>query len=199
MRWISNDFESDIDVARLQTAGFGRQIGLGTSPAALVIDVQNHMLGREREDHPYSSSCGVAGRTALVRIQTLLDEARTRKLPIIYTRFVLDGPIDMGIYGLKRAYQSSTNWCIQGTPGAEIAEDVEPQQGDLVVDKKKPSAFFGTSLLSYLVQTRIDTLIIVGGATSSFVRATVMDAMSYNLRPIVVEDCVFIDSRPPIS
>jgi maleamate amidohydrolase len=66
-----------------------------------------------------------------------------------------------------------------------------------VIIKKKPSAFFGTPLLSYLVERQIDTVVIVGGATSNCVRATVFDASSFNLRTIVPHDAVF--DRLPVS
>ena len=57
--------------------------------------------------------------------------------------------------------------------------------------KKKPSGFFGTPLLSYLVDRRIDTVIVCGGATSNCIRATVFDSSSYNFRTIVPADAVF--------
>ena len=63
--------------------------------------------------------------------------------------------------------------------------------------KKKPSGFHGTPLLGYLVDRRIDTVIIMGGATSNCVRATVFDAASWNFRAIVPQEAVF--DRIPIS
>jgi nicotinamidase-related amidase len=52
-------------------------------------------------------------------------------------------------------------------------------------------------LLGYLLDRQIDTVIIVGGATSNCIRATVFDASSYNLKTIVVQEAVF--DRIPIS
>ena len=66
-----------------------------------------------------------------------------------------------------------------------------PCSGDHVFMKKKPSAFFGTPLISYLNDRGIDTLIITGGSTSNCVRATVFDSSSYNYHTIVAEDGVF--------
>ncbi len=63
--------------------------------------------------------------------------------------------------------------------------------------KKKPSGFHGTPLLGYLVERQIDTVIIVGGATSNCIRATVFDAASYNYRAIVPQEAVF--DRIPVS
>jgi nicotinamidase-related amidase len=55
-----------------------------------------------------------------------------------------------------------------------------------VVVKKHPSAFFGTELSSTLHLLGVDTLVICGVSTSGCVRATALDAMQHNYRPMVV-------------
>lgn len=57
--------------------------------------------------------------------------------------------------------------------------------------KTKPSAFFGTPLLSFLIDLKVDTLMVCGVSTSGCVRATVIDAFSNNLRVQVIEDGCF--------
>jgi len=49
-----------------------------------------------------------------------------------------------------------------------------------------PSAFFGT----WLAQRGVQTLVVAGSVTSGCVRASVVDAMSWGFRPVVVSDCV---------
>ena len=56
--------------------------------------------------------------------------------------------------------------------------------------KTQPSAFFGTDLASWLIGRRVDTVLVAGCTTSGCVRASVVDAMSFNFRPIVVAECV---------
>ncbi|MGA9794382.1 MAG: isochorismatase family protein, partial [Rhizomicrobium sp.] len=90
-----------------------------------------------------------------------------------------------------------SDWCLEGPEGAELLPEVGPRDGDFAFVKKKPSGFFGTPLLSYLVDRAIDTVIVLGGATSNCVRATVFDSSSYNFRTIVPADAVF--DRLPIS
>jgi nicotinamidase-related amidase len=89
------------------------------------------------------------------------------------------------------------DWCLEGTEGAELLPEVGPKPGDIVFVKKKPSGFHGTPLLGYLIDRGIDTLIVLGGATSNCVQATVFDSASYNFRTIVPADAVF--DRLPIS
>lgn len=176
---------------------FGRRMGFGRHPAVLCIDCQVYMVGDRDEpqaesNRRFPSSCGHVGWAALERTAALLAAARARGVPVFYTRFTLapDGR-DAGVYALKRELLDSPHWALEGTPGAEISPLVAPAPEDIVLVKHKPSAFFGTPLLSHLVQRGVDTLLIAGGATSNCVRATVFDAASYNFRPIVVEECVF--------
>ena len=78
-----------------------------------------------------------------------------------------------------------------------MVSEIKPSAQDIVFVKKKPSGFHGTPLLGYLIERQVDTVIIVGGATSNCIRATVFDAASFNLRAIVVQEAVF--DRIPIS
>jgi len=185
----------DEDFARLARSGFGRRMGLGRRPAVLCIDAQRYMFGEDGRDDAYPSSCGPAARRALPRMQHLLDAARRRGWPVVFTRFVIDDAADMGVYGRKRAFSDSPNWCRAGTPGAEIMPELGPRDGDRVLVKKKPSAFFGTPLAAMLIDRGVDTVVVCGGSTSNCVRATVFDASSYNFRTIVVADAV-IDRVP---
>ena len=181
------------DRERLIHGRFARRAGYGLRPAVLVIDVQNYMLGpvgNELDDYP--SSCGQIGRDAAERIAPLLSAARAADAPVIYTQFELarDGS-DMGSYRHKRDLVDSESWCLAGSFGAAITAQVTPQPGDIVLVKKKPSAFIGTPLLGLLVDRKVDTVIVVGGSTSNCVRATAVDAASMNYRVVVPADCVF--------
>jgi maleamate amidohydrolase len=53
-----------------------------------------------------------------------------------------------------------------------------------------PSAFFGTTLASYLTGARCDSVIVTGASTSGCVRATTVDSFSSGFRALVPEDCV---------
>ena len=56
--------------------------------------------------------------------------------------------------------------------------------------KQAASAFFGTSLLSFLTSAGVDSLIVTGCVTSGCVRATVVDAVSWGYRTVVPAECV---------
>jgi nicotinamidase-related amidase len=61
---------------------------------------------------------------------------------------------------------------------------------DTLVIKKYASAFFGTSLAATLTAAGVDTVLVAGATTSGCVRASVVDALQYGFRPIVLSDAV---------
>jgi maleamate amidohydrolase len=177
----------------LARAGFGQRVGFGARPAVLVIDAQNYMVGPPPgSTHPYPSACGPAAERAIAATARLLEAARETGTPVVYkrNRFRRDGA-DMGVYHRKRGMPETEGWCLEGSEGARIHDTVAPRDTDFVLDKSKPSAFHGTPLLGLLVDRGVDTVLITGGSTSNCVRATAVDAASYNLRTIIVADCVF--------
>jgi len=189
---------SEADRAVLARGKFGTRMGFGRRPAVVVIDAQRYMVGEPGRDADWPSSCGEVGRAALGQIAAVVSAAQARQVPCFFTRFELarDGS-DIGAYGRKRTLLDSEHWCLADSVGAQLVPQLQPAPGDQVFVKKKPSGFHGTPLLGYLIDRRIDTVIVVGGATSNCIRATVFDASSHNFRTIVPQEAVF--DRIPIS
>jgi isochorismate hydrolase len=79
--------------------------------------------------------------------------------------------------------------------GYDFVEKVAPVEGDILLPKKHPSAFFGTPLASYLIEAGVDTLVVTGVTTSGCIRATVIDAFSYNFRAVVPHEAVYDRSQ----
>jgi maleamate amidohydrolase len=82
---------------------------------------------------------------------------------------------------------------IMGIParGYEFVAEVAPREGDVLIPKKHPSAFFGTAMCSHLIDKQVDTVIVTGCTTSGCVRGTVVDAFSLNFRVAVPYECVY--------
>ena len=81
--------------------------------------------------------------------------------------------------------------------GYQFVAEVAPEPGDLLIPKRHPSAFFGTALVSYLIDLGVDTVLLTGCTTSGCIRASAIDAFAYNFRCAVVEECVY--DRSPLS
>ena len=177
----------------MAAAGYGEQGRLGERPALLVVDMTYNFCGERREPILQSirrrrTSCGEAAWRAVPQIQVLVQAARERGMPVIFTlREARDD-------GWDRAAQSSKNRRggeDTGEDGNRIIAELAPAASDIVLRKQMPSAFFATPLIGILTQLRCDTVIVAGCTTSGCVRATVVDAFSYNLRAGVPEDAVF--------
>ncbi|MBN9110448.1 MAG: isochorismatase family protein [Pseudonocardia sp.] len=72
-----------------------------------------------------------------------------------------------------------------------FVDALAPREGEFVVAKAAPSAFFGTSVPALLQMLGVDSVIVCGESTSGCVRATAVDAASHRLRVTVPADCVY--------
>jgi nicotinamidase-related amidase len=173
-------------------------MGFGKRPALVLIELQNYERGDKEEPiaesiRRFPSSCGDAAWKAVRNIGKILEVARPKKIPTVYTKIEVDpNGIDARAEHRKSELMPmSENWMYAGTWGARMIEEVAPQPGDTVLLKKRASAFFGTPLNAWFNLLGIDTVIVGGGTTSACVRATVYDSSALGYRTIVIEDCVF--------
>ncbi len=82
-------------------------------------------------------------------------------------------------------------------PVALIHPDVRPTEGEVVVGKHRVNALFGTGLDVALTGSNIDTIILLGYATSGVVLSTTRFAADRDYRLYIVEDCC-ADSEPDV-
>lgn len=184
------------EVRRYEAAGFGRVGGIGTRPALLIIDVQYRTVGTERKPYweaikEYPTSCGDAGWHAVDHIRPLLAEFRRFDLPVLYPHVA---PKNVATDGGRLAAKVPSIMAIDER-GYAFVEEVAPRHGDVLLPKKHPSAFFGTPLVSHLIDLGADTLFVVGCTTSGCVRSSVIDAFAYNFKVVVPQECVYDRSR----
>ncbi|MGI9504128.1 MAG: isochorismatase family protein [Geminicoccaceae bacterium] len=169
------------DTAVYKKQEMGRPISLGARPALLVVDFVNGFLDPEMFG-------GGNVVEAAQNTKPVMEQFRACGSPIAYTRIVYaeDGS-DCGVWcekapRLKELTNSSAH--------SHIADFLSPEPGDIVIQKTQASAFFGTALSSILRSHFVDTLFVTGATTSGCVRASVVDALSLNFRPVVLADCV---------
>jgi nicotinamidase-related amidase len=185
--------QSEQDAYR--AAGFGKRSGLGQRPALVIIDVQYRTVGTKpmpfgEAIKEFPTSCGEIGWAAARNIARLLMFFRERKWPVIYPYVSPKESFDKG-----RLSEKVPALMTVAKNGYDFMAEIAPADGDILLPKKHPSAFFGTPLTSYLVDLGIDTLIVTGCTTSGCVRGTVVDGFAYNFRAIVPHDCVYDRSQ----
>jgi maleamate amidohydrolase len=176
-----------------EAAGYGRPVQPGRRPVLLVVDVTYGFVGRVREPvldsiRTYPNSSGEAGWDAVDVIRGLLPPVRALGRPVVYSA----GFTQLGVRGVGLWAEKHPRASLSPADAAEVPAEIAPDPGaDVLLPKTKPSLFHGTPLLELLIRAGADTLIVTGGTTSGCIRATVIDAFSYNFPVIVVEDAVF--------
>lgn len=190
-----DQFLTDRDKQVFSGAGYGARAGFGKRPVVLVIDVNVAFCGDERAPilesiKKWRNSCGEEAWQAVGHIERLLEAAREKRLPIIYStgERPTANPFARGRWTDKNPRGADD---YQLPNGDDIVAPIAPRPQDIVIEKAKPSVFFGTMLAGYLADLGADSVIACGTTTSGCVRATVVDGFSYNYRMSVVEECTF--------
>ncbi|VVO13587.1 N-carbamoylsarcosine amidohydrolase [Pseudomonas fluorescens] len=161
--------------------GFGTQIELPGPYGLLIIDLVEGFA-----DPAIFGGGNIP--EAIERTRPLLAYARDKGWPVAHSRIVFaDDGADRNVFTLKIP---SMLTLLEHEHRSAIVPSLTPIEGELVVRKTLPSAFFGTDLAAWLNFNGVRTLLVAGAVTSGCVRASVVDAMSHGFRPLVVSDCV---------
>ncbi|MBS0340389.1 MAG: isochorismatase family protein, partial [Proteobacteria bacterium] len=164
-----------------QRQGFGAGLGVQPPIGLLIVDFVNGFA-----DSGTFGGGNIPG--AIDRTVGLLATARERGWPVAHSRIVYaDDDSDANIFSTKVPGMLGLK---EHSPASAIVDVLAPVAGERVVRKNVPSAFFGTDLAPWLTQRGVRTLLVAGCVTSGCVRASVVDAMCWGFRPVVVEDCV---------
>ncbi|OZI39051.1 hydrolase [Bordetella genomosp. 1] len=193
---IWDDFLTERDKQVLAQAGYGKRGGFGKRPALFIIDVQYNFCGDKPEDileglKQYRTHCGREAWEAVAHIVPLLELARDKNIPVFYTESgrradLLDSGVQVG-----KNHRGGEKTVLADTHATQTVEPLAPRPQDIRITKQKPSCFFGTIFMSHLNFLDVDTLILVGCTSSGCLRATTVDAYSYNFKVIIPEEAAF--------
>jgi len=198
---VWDKFLTDRDKAVFAAGGFGARMGFGKRPALLIIDVNYAFCGERPEPilesiKRWPTSCGDEAWEGVKVIKPLIESAHAKGIPVIYTTNRKRADLwDNGSWSWKSTRQKERSRTEAIRDPNAIVREIAPGPKDLLIEKQKPSAFYGTPLQSYLTLLGCDSLLVSGATTSGCVRATVLDAFSANYRVSVVEDACFDRSQ----
>lgn len=171
----------DEDLANYAKGGYGRKsLDLSGTPAVVVIDMTDEFVD---PTYPNGSE---AGQECARNVASLLEITRAHDVPTVFTHnpgVETDAELGQWLETLDDYEQPPAEAC-------QITDVLDPREDEPVLASAKPSGFFGTQLESVLTHYGVDTLIVTGMTTSGCIRATVVDAFSYNYDVVVPEDCV---------
>lgn len=155
------------------------------APALLIIDMQNDFAD------PQTRLYSPRALEIVPVINELTAAARARGVPVIWIiqqhRRQL---VDFGREG-----DISPVHCVEGTRGAELIEDLEVQDSDFTVIKRRYSGFYATDLDLLLRCLNRNTVILAGIATDGCVQATALDAQGRDYYLRVVQDATATGSQ----
>lgn len=157
--------------------------------ALMIVDMQNGFLDARGSlaavGMPYEQL-----RPAIDGCMRLVDAAREVNVPVIFTRYVyLPDYSDAGLLPTELVpAMKDKNALITGSWDADVIEALTPQPGDVVIDKSRPSSFYGTRLEPVLTNLGIRSLVIAGVTTNICVETTARDAGQRDYRVHVVSD-----------
>lgn len=161
---------------------FGDRVGFGQRPALIVVDFVRAYT------EPGAPLFAPAVVDAVRATRPLLDRARARRLPVVFTRVEYSrSAAEAGVFLRKVPALAAFT---AGSPLAAIVPELAPGPDEVVLVKAYASAFFATPLASLLVAAAVDTVIVVGCSTSGCVRATAVDGLQHGFRVIVPRECV---------
>jgi isochorismate hydrolase len=138
--------------------------------AMLVIDMQHYFHGLVAP--------------ILDNVLCLIDACRTAQLKIVFTRHGVHDPQNDG--GMLTTWWDDL--IVHGSEAWQLNKELKPNSSDLVIDKKRYSAFQGTDLDDWLRKNGVEDLIISGVMTNLCCETTARDAFGYDYRVFFVAD-----------
>ena len=137
-------------------------------------------------------------RRVIEKTQSLQRAARDTGILVCYCATVFrPGYIEISDRNKTFSERKRSGQPAVSDPVQLIHPDVVPIEGEVVVGKHRVNALYGTDLDMILRANTIETLIILGYATSGVVLSTVRYAADLDYRLVVVEDCCS-DSDPEV-
>lgn len=170
--------------------------------ALLVVDMQNGFC----HDDGAINRMGLPAarlRDAIAPCARLVAAARGARVPVLFTRYVYRPDYaDGGLLVDELMPDLKTHEALRaGSWDAQVIDALAPEAGEPVIDKNRPSAFFGTDLDATLKTLGARNLVVCGVTTNCCVETTVRDASQRDIRTFVVRDAVaeYDDDRHAVA
>ncbi len=150
--------------------------------ALLIIDMQNDFV------LPDAPACVKNAYSTIPKIKKILSFFREKKWNIFHIiREYLPDASNVEIVRIKD-FENGKKYCVKGTKGAEIVDELKPIGYEYVIKKPRFSAFMNTQLDFILKRLKISNIVICGTQYPNCIRCSAYDSISYGYETIVLTD-----------
>jgi len=155
--------------------------------ALLVMDMQIGIVSRFPENE-----------SLLLPFQKAVEAARRCGIPVIFVRLAFQpGYPDVSPHNKAFSALTGLGGMTFSDPATQIHESFQPQSDEIVIAKRRFSAFTGSDLEIILRSRQIDTLVLSGISTSGVVLSTLREAADKDFKLTVLSDAC-LDGDPEV-
>ena len=157
--------------------------------AMIVQDLQNDVIIAGGAFAESGAPAHATSQNVVANVRGLAAAARKAGMAVIHVWYL----VEPGAPGLKlnaplfQAVKDASG-LVRGTWGAAPADGLEPEAGDLVVEKMRMNAFHGTRLDTILRGLGAETLVITGAWTNMSIEHTARHAADAGYEVVVCSD-----------
>lgn len=147
--------------------------------ALLVMDVQGAIVKMINEETPFFDA-----------LKKAIKSARSSKMPVIYIVIGFrNGYPEMSPNNKSFNIFKSAGMDLVSEEATKIHQSIAPEKEDIVIVKKRTSAFTGSDLEVVLRSLGIKNIVLTGIATSGVVLSTLREAADKDYSITVLSDC----------
>src|ERR671929_1996876 len=159
------------------------------SAAFVIQDLQNDVIIEGGAFADSGAPAHATSQNVVENVRKLAEACRSSGVPVIHVWYL----VEEGAPGLKQNAPlfegvKGANALVRGTWGAAPAEGLEPQDGDLVIEKMRMNGWEGTKLELLVKGLGRDTIIVTGAWTNMSVEHTARTGADKGYYMIVPED-----------
>lgn len=157
--------------------------------ALIIQDLQNDVIGDGGAFADSGAPAHAQSQNVVENVKNLAQAARDAGVPVIHVHYI----VEAGAPGLKLnapLFQGvkDADALVRGTWGAAPVDGLEPQDGDLVVEKTRMNGFYNTILDNLLRGFGTETLVITGAWTNMSIEHTARHGADAGYEIVVVSD-----------
>jgi ureidoacrylate peracid hydrolase len=162
-------------------------------PALVVVDMQNGFVSKGGSYDKLGMNTSNY-REIIPKLKDLIEFCRSMEIPIFYTEAVREpSGIDLltkihNFLPKSRQERLKIPITVRGTWDADITDELKPNDNDLVVIKRRDSAFQDTELRVWLQSEGINLLVFTGADTSICVETSLRDGFNIGYDVALISD-----------